>query len=67
MTQLDYDPRFPGIDDLRNRARKRIPRFAFEYLDGGISLEHAIELIKRNSRRYAKRQLTWFKRHPESI
>jgi tRNA dimethylallyltransferase len=39
----------------------------FEYLDGDISLEHAIELIKRNSRRYAKRQLTWFKRHPEAI
>jgi tRNA dimethylallyltransferase len=31
----------------------------FEYLDGKISLEKAIELIKRNSRRYAKRQLTW--------
>lgn len=39
----------------------------FEYLDGAISREQAIELIKRNSRRYAKRQLTWFKRHPESI
>lgn len=35
--QLDYDPRYPGIDDLRERARKRIPRFAFEYLDGGCN------------------------------
>lgn len=34
---LDYDPRFPGIDDLREGARKRIPRFAFEYLDGGCN------------------------------
>lgn len=32
-----------------------------EYIDGGISLEKAIELIKRNTRRYAKRQITWFK------
>ncbi|MBL7877983.1 MAG: tRNA (adenosine(37)-N6)-dimethylallyltransferase MiaA, partial [Cyclobacteriaceae bacterium] len=27
--------------------------------------EEAIRLLKRNSRRYAKRQLTWFKRDPE--
>ena len=31
-----------------------------EYLDNKISLERAIELIKRNTRRYAKRQMTWF-------
>lgn len=35
----------------------------FEFLDNKISLDEAIELIKRNSRRYAKRQLTWFKRN----
>jgi len=39
----------------------------FNYLDGKCELETAIELIKQNSRRYAKRQITWFKRHPESI
>ncbi len=33
-----------------------------EYLDKKISLERAIELIKRNTRRYAKRQLTWFRK-----
>ena len=32
----------------------------FSYYDGDISLEEAIELIKRNSRRYAKRQYTFF-------
>lgn len=44
----------------------------FDYFDGKTSLEEAIELIKRNSRRYAKRQLSWFRRddaiqwfHPE--
>jgi len=31
-----------------------------QYLDNEISLDHAIELIKRNTRRYAKRQMTWF-------
>jgi len=31
------------------------------HLDGETSLEEAVELIKRNTRRYAKRQITWFK------
>ncbi|MEO0340920.1 MAG: tRNA (adenosine(37)-N6)-dimethylallyltransferase MiaA [Bacteroidota bacterium] len=34
----------------------------FDYFDGNISQDTAIELIKRNSRRYAKRQLTWMRR-----
>jgi len=34
---LSYDPTHPGIDDLRNGAMRRIPRFAFEYLDGGCN------------------------------
>ena len=34
----------------------------FEYFDGNCSLEEAVELIKRNSRRYAKRQLTYWGR-----
>lgn len=33
-----------------------------QYLEKEISLERAIELIKRNTRHYAKRQLTWFKK-----
>ncbi|WP_421920376.1 tRNA (adenosine(37)-N6)-dimethylallyltransferase MiaA [Marinifilum sp.] len=37
----------------------------FEHFEGIISLEKAIELIKRNSRRYAKRQLSWFRRDEE--
>lgn len=35
---------------------------AFEYLENKINLEKAIELIKRNTRHYARRQLTWFNR-----
>ncbi len=37
------------------------------YLEGKISLEEAIEMIKQGSRNYAKRQLTWFKRDPRAI
>ncbi|MFA5781665.1 MAG: tRNA (adenosine(37)-N6)-dimethylallyltransferase MiaA [Bacteroidales bacterium] len=37
----------------------------FEYFDGIITLEQAIENIKTNTRRYAKRQLTWFGKIPE--
>ncbi len=33
------------------------------YLNGEYDLEHAIWLVKRNTRRYAKRQLTWFRRY----
>ncbi len=36
---LEYNDKYPAIDDLRERAKKRIPRFAFEYLDGGCNEE----------------------------
>lgn len=39
----------------------------FEYIDGKISLDRAIDLIKRNSRRYAKRQLTWLAKDKDII
>lgn len=37
----------------------------FAYLDGTWSLEEAVERMKGNTRRYARKQLTWFKRDPE--
>ena len=37
------------------------------YLDGNISLEEAIYLIKKGSRNYAKRQLTWFRKDKRVI
>ena len=37
-------------------------RELFDYFDHKTTLDEAIELIKRNSRHYAKRQLTWFRR-----
>ena len=35
------------------------------YIDGLISLEDAVEKLKMETRRYAKRQLTWFRRNPD--
>lgn len=35
-------------------------REVFEYIDGHISLDEALSLVQRNTRRYAKRQITWF-------
>ena len=37
-----------------------------KYLDGEYTLDEAIEIIKRDSRRYAKRQLTWFRRYSDA-
>lgn len=37
----------------------------FDFLDGKTTLERAVELIKQNTRQYAKRQLTWFRRDKE--
>lgn len=38
----------------------------FEYFSGNLTIEQSIETIKQNTRRYAKRQITWFRnQHPE--
>ncbi len=42
-------------------------RELFSYFDGAISLDFAIEEIKKNTRRFAKRQLTWFQKDKETI
>lgn len=34
---VSFDTRYPSVDDLRTKAQKRIPKFAFEYLDGGCN------------------------------
>jgi tRNA dimethylallyltransferase len=38
----------------------------FDYLDGVYTYEMCVEKIKQHTRNYAKRQLTWFRRHPEA-
>jgi tRNA dimethylallyltransferase len=42
-------------------------RELFDYFDGKISLDFAIDEIKKNTRRFSKRQLTWFKRTENAI
>ncbi len=37
----------------------------YPYFEGQASLEECIDVLKKNSRHYAKRQLTWFKRNPD--
>jgi tRNA dimethylallyltransferase len=39
----------------------------FDYIDGHSSLAEAVEKIKQNTRHYAKRQLTWFKKDKEMV
>lgn len=38
-----------------------------DYLDGKCSLEEAVSIIKRDTRHFAKRQITWFKREPDIV
>ena len=42
-------------------------RELYDYLEGKYPLEEALRLIKRNTRHFAKRQLTWFKRERDVI
>ena len=48
-----FDPRYPSIDDLRARARRRIPRFAFEYLDGGCNEDVNLDRNRADLQRIA--------------
>lgn len=36
---LRYDPRYPSVSDLKRKAKRRIPKFAFDYLEGGCNDE----------------------------
>lgn len=49
-----FNPKYPSIKDLRRKAKKRIPRFAFEYLDGGCNSEVN---LKRNTAEIREVQL----------
>jgi L-lactate dehydrogenase (cytochrome) len=44
---LKYDPRYPSIADLKKKAKSRIPKFAFDYLEGGCNEE--VNLAKNES------------------
>lgn len=52
-----------GLVSMQGLGYKEI----LDYLEGGITLEEAIYIIKRDTRRFAKRQLTWFRREKDII
>lgn len=53
-------------DFLRLKALRTVGYQEFtEYFEGTRSLEEVIELVKRNSRRFAKKQFTWFRKNSE--
>lgn len=54
ILEMGYDKKLNALNTV---GYKEI----ISYLEGEINLELAVELIKRNTRHYAKRQLTWFK------
>ncbi len=44
---LNFNTKYPSIDDLRAKAQKKIPKFAFEYLDGGCNED--VNLLRNTS------------------
>lgn len=60
LTQEEYSSEYPSMKGIGYRQM-------IQYLQGEISLEEAIRMIQRDSRRYAKRQITWFKRYEEAV
>jgi len=59
LVSEDYDPELNSLQTVGYRE-------IFPYLQGRTGLYEAVRLIKRNTRRYAKRQTTWF-RHNEKV
>lgn len=55
-----YDEKLPSMSSLG------YPEM-IKYIKGELSLEDALELLQKNTRNYAKRQLTWFRREPNVI
>lgn len=60
LVEMGYDKRSTAMQAI---GYKEI----LPYLKGECSLEEAVEMLKRNTRRYAKRQMTWFRRMQEII
>lgn len=62
---FNINTKYPSIDDLRSKARKKIPKFAFEYLDGGCNEDVN---IKRNTSELREVQLkpNYLRNHGES-
>lgn len=56
MAGLPENYKYPGLQSMKAIGYKEL----FAYFSGNASLEQTVELIKKNSRNYAKRQYTWF-------
>nr|WP_297789791.1 alpha-hydroxy acid oxidase [uncultured Allomuricauda sp.] len=66
--QIVFNPKYPSIEDLREKARRRIPKFAFDYMDGGCNEEvclrkntaqiREVELLPRYLDKYTEANLT---------
>ncbi len=52
--EMNFNSDYPSVDDLRNKAKSRIPKFAFEYLDGGCNEDIS---LTRNTSEIRKIQL----------
>lgn len=57
LQAMGFDDRFQALQTVGYKE-------AFQYLRGEISYERMVELMKQNTRRFAKRQLTWFRKEP---
>lgn len=70
VDQMIQDGLFEEVQSVRHYRTKPALQTVgykevFDYLDGAISKEEAIQQIKFHTRQYAKRQMTWFKKDPE--
>ena len=72
MFELGLEDEVKNLVKNRNLTRENQSMQAigykefFDYFDGKIDHTQLVELIKQNSRHYAKRQLTWFKKMPNA-
>ena len=60
LKKMGYDSKLVSMQGLGYKE-------VFQYLNGDCTLDEAIYMIKRDSRHFAKRQITWFKREPAVI
>ena len=58
LAEAEYLYQYRNLNALNTVGYKEL----FDYLEGKTGLEKAVEMIKRNTRRYAKRQMTWLAR-----
>ncbi len=67
MVQKGLVDEVRSVQDFRDHYALKTVGYSeiFNYLDGRCTLEEAVVAIKQNTRRYAKRQLTWFRKNDE--